>query len=238
MEATFDNKTNLISCNVRSCVDSSVLYNISTTHNLWGRTVTLLKDANPTLGANSPIVGAIYWRERLFEVNGHRKSISDIKRKPPGFVAANVQPQPKSRSGGKHRRSHSRSRAKDESKKKRERSRDARTTHDKEKKPNSRSKPANRRKNEPEPKDQIIAVPTPGCTSCLGFTRRSSIFFSQIGLGDWWRSVTCSTRYWRWSADRTEYELSYHHEQWKVCLYLLSFSIITSVISFVFVHIF
>jgi len=210
MEATFDNKTNLLAANVRSFVDSSVLYNITTTHNLWGRTVTLLKDANPALGTNSPIVGAIYWRERLFEVNGHRKSISDIKRKPPGFVTARDQPRSKSRIGGKHKKSRSGSRARDEPRKKREHSHDASgRTNGKDKVKKSRSK------GQQKPADSSVAV-TSGCASCLGFTRRSSMFFTQINLGDWWRSVTDNTRYWRWSTDRTEYELVYHHEQWKV----------------------
>jgi len=217
MEATFDNKTNLLAANVRSFVDSSVLYNITTTHNLWGRTVTLLKDANPALGTNSPIVGAIYWRERLFEVNGHRKSISDVKRKPPGFVTARDQPRSKSRIEGKHKKSRSGSRARDEPRKKREHSHDAGgRTSGKGKVKKSRSKGQQKIY---QPADSSVAssvAVTPGCTSCLGFTRRSDMLFTQIGLGDWWRSVTCNTRYWRWSTDRTEYELVYHHEQWKV----------------------
>lgn len=224
MEATFDNRINLLSANVRSFVDSSVLYSITTTHNLWGRTVTLLKDANPALGTNSPIVGAIYWRERLFEVNGHRKSISDMKRKPPGFVAARDQPQSKSRASGKHRKSRSGSRAREDPRKKRERPHNASgRTNDKGtvKKSRSRTK-GQQKKNEPS-----VAV-APGC---LGLTRRSCILFTQIGLSDWWQSLTCNTRYWRWSTDRTEYELVYHHEQWKVVSFS-SFFIITRLIHF------
>jgi hypothetical protein len=234
MEATFDNKTNLLSANVRSFVDSSVLYNISTAHNLWGRTVTTLKDANPALGTKSPIVGAIYWRERLFEVNGHRKSISDIKRKPPGFVADVQLPSKKSKSGGKTKRDRSRSKGRDEQKKKRDhsRSRDAKRADHSEKRNKSRSRSKaekqKKRKNDPEPEASTkraggtaVAV-VPGCTPCLSLARRSSLLFSQIGLGNWWRSVTCKTRHWRWTADRTEYELVYHHEQWKVSIVLLA----------------
>jgi len=195
MEATFDNRTNLLAANVRSFVDSSVLYTITTTHNLWGRTVTLLKDANPALGTHSPIVGAIYWRERLFEVNGHRKSISDVKRKPPGFVAAR-DPTSRVRKHKKHR-SGSRARAHDSS--------GARTSG--KDKASSKSRPKGQQQ-------QHKTNQAPGCTGCLG--RRSPVLSIQIGLGDWWRSVTCNTRYWRWSADRTEYELVYRHEQWKV----------------------
>jgi len=209
MEATFDNRINLLSANVRSFVDSSVLYSITTTHNLWGRTVTLLKDANPALGTNSPIVGAIYWRERLFEVNGHRKSISDMKRKPPGFVAARDQPQSKSRASGKHRKNRSGSRARDEPRKKRERPHNASgRTNDKGTVKKSRSRTKGQQK-----KNELSVAVAPGC---LGLTRRSCILFTQIGLSDWWQSLTCNTRYWRWSTDRTEYELIYHHEQWKV----------------------
>lgn len=189
---------------------------------MWGRTVTLLKDANPALGANSPIVGAIYWRERLFEVNGHRKSISDIKRKPPGFVATKGQPQSKSKSGAKSKGNRSRSKTRDESRRKRDRSRDVhgRAGNEKDRKHKSRSN-SQKKKKEPAPKvKDSSTVVTPGCTSCLGFTRRSFVLFSQIGLGDWWRSVTCNTRYWRWSADRTEYELVYHHEEWKALINL------------------
>ncbi|KXN81940.1 hypothetical protein AN958_03393 [Leucoagaricus sp. SymC.cos] len=228
MEATFDNKTNLLSANIRSVVDNSVLYKITTTHNLWGRTVTLLKDTNP-VGTNSPIVGVIYWRERLFEVNGHRKSISDIKRKTPGFVADQPQSRSKSPGRSRSRRSRSKSKGRDD-KRGRERSRDAngRTKardieKEKGRRSKSRSRPDSRKKKtEPELEAKVDSTMTiiAGCTSCLAFVRRSTVLLSQIGIGEWWRSVTCTTRYWRWSAGRAEYELVYHHEQWKALINL------------------
>lgn len=205
MQATFDNKTNLLSANIRSSVDNSILYSITTSHNLWGRTVTLLKDANPAPG-DSPIVGAIYWRERLFMIHGHRKSIDDIKRRPPGFVH---DPKPKSsQTAGKVQRTQSRVSRRDSVKVNRAPSR-------------NRSGKA-KAEDHPIKQSKSVMIPTattasvPHCTSCFSLARRSSLILSQIGLGDWWRSLSCAARYWRWAADRTEYELSYHHEQWKV----------------------
>lgn len=59
----------------------------------------------------------------------------------------------------------------------------------------------------------------PRCTSwSWPLLRPSSALLGYIGLADWWRSVTCTARYWRWAADRSEYALSYQREQWKVSL--------------------
>jgi len=66
--------------------DSSIIYTISTSQTLWGRTYTYLRDTNPALGGEPTIVGAINWRKKTFEIQGQRKSIGDIRRKPKGFL--------------------------------------------------------------------------------------------------------------------------------------------------------
>ncbi|PFH49398.1 hypothetical protein AMATHDRAFT_147696 [Amanita thiersii Skay4041] len=80
MEATFDNRTNVLSANIRTAHDDSVIYSIKTTFGLWGRKlVTVLKDANP-LPDEPVIVGAINWKDHYFEIHGHRRSLSSLKR--------------------------------------------------------------------------------------------------------------------------------------------------------------
>lgn len=205
MEATFDNQTNLLSCNIRSSVDNSIIYTITTSHNLWGRTVTLLKDANPALG-DSPIVGAIYWRERLFEVHGHRKSISDIKCKPPGFTRGHPHPHAPRAAKAQHRRTQSQV-----TQRSRHSNRDR----------SGKGEDGQGKRRERVREDNSESRSAPLCTSCWSIARRSSAILGQFGLGDWWRSLTCSARHWQWAADRTEYELTYHHEQWQVCYHSL-----------------
>ncbi|KAK2464487.1 hypothetical protein APHAL10511_003466 [Amanita phalloides] len=81
MEAIFDNKTNVLDTHIRATHDNSVIYTVTTTFGFWGRKqVTILKDANPPPG-ESPVVGAINWKERYFEVHAHRKVLSEIKKK-------------------------------------------------------------------------------------------------------------------------------------------------------------
>ncbi|KAF9443232.1 hypothetical protein P691DRAFT_809288 [Macrolepiota fuliginosa MF-IS2] len=197
MEATFDNKTNLLSANIRSSVDSSILYTITTSHNLWGRTITLLKDANPALG-DSPAVGAIYWRERLFEVHGHRKSISDIKHRQPVFPRA--QPRVQQQHAAKvHRRSQSHVSQKSNRDEKGKGGQGKEKDQDQEK----------------VKEDIVKAKSAPQWTTCFPLVRRSSAILGQLGLVEWWRSMTCNTRFWRWSADRMAYEMAYHREQWQ-----------------------
>lgn len=207
MEASFDNKTNLLNANIRSSVDNSIIYTISTSHNLWGRTITILKDANPLLG-DSPIVGAIYWRERLFEVHGHRKSISDIKTRPPGFSSI--------RGGGGQGGGVEKIQGR----------RVDRTVKDKKKK-NERTATTTITTTTPRTTATTIAKregdndsnsnSVPQCTFWPPLVRRSSAaLLGYLRLVDWWRSVTCTARYWRWAADRSEFKLSYQHEQWKV----------------------
>ncbi|KAF8990051.1 hypothetical protein BDQ17DRAFT_1333707 [Cyathus striatus] len=85
MEAVFDNKTNVLNASIRNTHDSSPIYHVTTSYSLWSRKVTLLKDVNPT-SSDTAIVGAIYWKEKTFEVNGHKKPLGDIRRKEGNFL--------------------------------------------------------------------------------------------------------------------------------------------------------
>ena len=83
MEAIFDNGTNLLNAHLSAAHDGSAIYTVTTTFGFWGKKlVTILKDANPPPG-ESPTVGAINWNGRYFEVHGHRRPLSEIKRKEP-----------------------------------------------------------------------------------------------------------------------------------------------------------
>ena len=84
MEAKFDNANNVLTANVRIAHDQSILYTISTNQTAWKREKTYLKDANPALG-ESPTAGVIHWQEKMFEVHGVRRPISELRRKPKGF---------------------------------------------------------------------------------------------------------------------------------------------------------
>jgi len=85
MEALFDNKANVLNAQLHASHDNSVIYSISTSQTLWGRTYTYLRDTNPASGRESTIVGAINWRKKTFEIQGQRKLIRDVRRKPKGF---------------------------------------------------------------------------------------------------------------------------------------------------------
>lgn len=85
MEAIFDNKANVLNAQLHASHDNSVIYAISTSQTLWGRTYTYLRDTNPALSGEPVIVGAINWRKKTFEIQGQRKLISDIRRKPKGL---------------------------------------------------------------------------------------------------------------------------------------------------------
>ena len=91
MEAKFDNKTNVLNAKIRTTHDDTVIYSVTTSEGLWGRRYTFLKDANPALG-DSTTVGVIHWNEKIFEVCGHKKSLTDIRRKPQGFRNKSVAP--------------------------------------------------------------------------------------------------------------------------------------------------
>ncbi|KAF7416368.1 hypothetical protein PC9H_002633 [Pleurotus ostreatus] len=82
MEAYFDNKNNVLNAHIRTSYDDSVLYTVKSTSGFRGPRITILEDANPVLGQGSNrIVGAIHWKEKVFEVNGHRKPLAEIKRR-------------------------------------------------------------------------------------------------------------------------------------------------------------
>ena len=86
MEAFFDNKSNILNTQIRAAYDDSVLYSVKSTSGFRGRKITVLQDANP-VWASSPIVGAIYWREKTIEVYGHKKRIAEVKRHRGRFFA-------------------------------------------------------------------------------------------------------------------------------------------------------
>jgi len=85
MEAIFDNKANVLNAQLHASHDNSVIYAVSTSQSLWRRTYTYLRDTNPAIGGDSIIVGAINWKKKTFEIQGQRKSIKDIRRKPKGL---------------------------------------------------------------------------------------------------------------------------------------------------------
>ena len=86
MEVIFDNKANVLNAHLHASHDNSIIYSISTSQTLWGRTYTYLRDTNPAMGGEATIVGAINWRKKTFEIQGQRKLIGDIRRKPKGFL--------------------------------------------------------------------------------------------------------------------------------------------------------
>ncbi|THV01111.1 hypothetical protein K435DRAFT_793574 [Dendrothele bispora CBS 962.96] len=98
MEVTFSNKTNILEALLLTSHENSPIYEVKSTFGLLGRKITILKDVNP-LTSNSvrpnsgrraadasrtkePVtVGAIHWREKVFEIHGVKKDVSDIKKK-------------------------------------------------------------------------------------------------------------------------------------------------------------
>lgn len=56
---------------------------------MWSRTHTYVKDVNPPLGGETAgggaTVGVINWDAKTFEVNGQRKHLKAVRRKPGGF---------------------------------------------------------------------------------------------------------------------------------------------------------
>jgi len=85
MEVAFDNKTNVLAAKLRTTIDHSAIYSITTDESLWRRSYTYLRDTCPVLGGEPTIVGVINWRRKTFEINGVRKKVDDIRRKPKGF---------------------------------------------------------------------------------------------------------------------------------------------------------
>jgi len=56
---------------------------------MWARTYTFVKDLNPALGEDPAVVGAINWVKKTFEIQGQRKRLSVIRRKPAGLAFRN-----------------------------------------------------------------------------------------------------------------------------------------------------
>jgi len=79
MDAFFDNDSNILNANIRMPYDNSVAYSLKTTFGLRGRKVTVLRDENPAFGRPG-IVAIIHWKEKVFEISGIKKRISEIQR--------------------------------------------------------------------------------------------------------------------------------------------------------------
>ncbi|KAJ7104523.1 hypothetical protein B0H15DRAFT_810426 [Mycena belliarum] len=79
MEATFDNKTNILNARIRAVHDNSIIYTLRTSFGFRGRKDTILCDENPAPGA-ATTVGAIHWQEKTLEISGHKKSCAELKR--------------------------------------------------------------------------------------------------------------------------------------------------------------
>ncbi|KAF6746739.1 hypothetical protein DFP72DRAFT_922139 [Ephemerocybe angulata] len=85
MEVTFDNQSNPLSAQVLALHDNSVIYRVVTDQGLWSRGHTYLKDANPAVGEPTN-VGVIHWKEKSFEIYGHKKTLAEIRRRPKSRV--------------------------------------------------------------------------------------------------------------------------------------------------------
>jgi len=114
MQVSLSNKLNVLCTKLHSVIDDSVLYTVTTDESFWRREYTYLRDTGPTLGLGSSnsgsavgggrfsyfstfgsgtngakggtIVGMINWRKRTFEIQGVRKRIDDIRKKPRGAL--------------------------------------------------------------------------------------------------------------------------------------------------------
>lgn len=86
MEAIFDNKANVLDAKLRTSHDNSVIYSISTDQTTWSKTYTYVRDMNPAGREDPIVVGIINWDKKTFEVNGHRKTLKEIRRKPGRFA--------------------------------------------------------------------------------------------------------------------------------------------------------
>ncbi|KAK7439407.1 hypothetical protein VKT23_005842 [Stygiomarasmius scandens] len=99
MEVIFSNKTNILEALLLTKHDNSPIYQLKSTFGLTGRKLTFLKDVNPISPSSNPTrhyarhstntnakkepvtVGVIHWREKVFEIQGVKKNIGDIKKK-------------------------------------------------------------------------------------------------------------------------------------------------------------
>jgi hypothetical protein len=89
MEATFNNNSNVLNAKLHANHDNSVIYSISTDETMWSKAYTYLKDLNPALGGDPTLVGAINWSKKTFEIQGQRKRLDEIRRKPGGLAFRN-----------------------------------------------------------------------------------------------------------------------------------------------------
>ncbi|TEB37994.1 hypothetical protein FA13DRAFT_715821 [Coprinellus micaceus] len=85
MEVTFDNQSNVLNAQILALHDNSVIYRVVTDLGLWTRGRTYLKDANPAVGEPTN-VGVIHWKEKVFDVYGQKKAVSDVRRRPRNLV--------------------------------------------------------------------------------------------------------------------------------------------------------
>ncbi|KAJ3766736.1 hypothetical protein FB446DRAFT_757242 [Lentinula raphanica] len=87
MEVRFDNKANILNARLLTTHDNSPIYATKTNFTFRGRDITLLQDTNPALAEQESVtVGAIHWKDKIIEVNGYRKKVSDLKEKKNGFL--------------------------------------------------------------------------------------------------------------------------------------------------------
>lgn len=84
MDAFFDNNSNVLNANIRMAHDNSVIYSLKTSFGLRGRKRTILRDENPAFG-QSGIVAIIHWKEKVFEISGVKKRVSEVQRTEGGF---------------------------------------------------------------------------------------------------------------------------------------------------------
>ncbi|KAK7052748.1 hypothetical protein R3P38DRAFT_2502203 [Favolaschia claudopus] len=80
MEAFFDNKTNIINAHICAVRDDAVMYTLETKFEFGGRVRTVLRDENPLPGSSSAVVGAINWKDKTIEANGHKRKCEDLRR--------------------------------------------------------------------------------------------------------------------------------------------------------------
>lgn len=89
MEATFDNKSDVLNANLHATHDNSAIYRISTDETIWARMYTYVKDLNPAQGGDPTLVGAINWAKKTFEIQGQRRGLGDMRRKPSALAFRN-----------------------------------------------------------------------------------------------------------------------------------------------------
>ncbi|TFK22628.1 hypothetical protein FA15DRAFT_671323 [Coprinopsis marcescibilis] len=84
MEVSLDSEGNVLNAQLLTTHDRSVVYHITTKSTAWSRERTYFRDANPALGEPST-AGVIHWKDKIFEIRGQKRPISDLRRKQ-GFI--------------------------------------------------------------------------------------------------------------------------------------------------------